>query len=528
MMIAAAPPTLEALTLQVTAALVQTAGYAVADCWELRDGRLVLMGLNGNPYSPVELPLTRGVCAQVAKSGIPLLAPNVKDVDFLGADDMPPSEDLRHMILPPLSGPLVSEMCVPIFNDNRVVLVLNVEHTERLRQRDLQLLLDVAAQVTLALEHVRLVSEVQRVQADLARAARMASIGTLAAGVAHEFNNLLAAMVGYAQLGLGGTHEDQVEALQVVEQAGRRGKHITSSLLAFAETGSAQRTITRLGDLADRALLLLEPGLRDQGIALERAYSDEAVVRSDQPQLTQAISNLVSNACDAMPDGGTLTIRTAVAPGWATLSVIDTGHGIDPAVRNHIFEPFVTTKGALGGGSLGGAGLGLAICYGIVQRHGGTIDVQSAVRRGSTFTLRLPLSTTEATPPQGAGSTALRVLVVDRDPVMQALLRATLTRAGYDVIVAADGAGVRVRLRQGGIDALICAASPHDDEDPEIVAQLRAAGNLLPVVFVSSRVEATPVWAQGAEGSTPMVNPFQPDEVIAAVQMATSGRTRWG
>ncbi|MBC8074882.1 MAG: GAF domain-containing protein, partial [Chloroflexales bacterium] len=373
MAIAAAPPTIESLAHAVTNSLVRTLGYTIADCWEVAEAQLVLLSSCEVSIGWLHLPLTGGVCASVANTGRPRLVADVRAepeyLSPLGAFD----NDGQRLPLERAAKPIVSEMCVPVFDGSRVALVLNVEHGQRLRQRDLRLLTDIAAQVGLALEHVRLVGEIRRVQAERAHSARVAAIGTLAAGVAHEFNNMLAALIGYAQLGLSGSHDEQIEALQVVEQVARRGKHITGGLLSFAEPGAAYTTAAQLSDVGDQALRLIEHELIAQGIRIQRHYAPDVMVYVDQPKIVQALTNLLSNARDAMAHGGTLTISTRQEGDEAVLSVADTGAGIVPTVRDHLFEPFVTTKGVRGGGSQGGVGLGLATAYGIVRQHGGTI-----------------------------------------------------------------------------------------------------------------------------------------------------------
>jgi nitrogen-specific signal transduction histidine kinase/ActR/RegA family two-component response regulator len=390
--------------------------------------------------------------------------------------------------------------------------------------------------VGLALEHVRLIGEVQRVHDDLARTARMAAVGTLAAGVAHEFNNILAAMVGYAQLGLSGTLDEKIEALRTVELVARRGKYVTTSLLAFAEGDIAQRTPARLCDLADQALLLVDRDLRSLGIATQRHYRDDVRVQVDQPQLVQAIVHLLTNARDAMLTGGVLTLSARASDGWAELSVSDTGPGIPEAVRDRLFEPFVTTKGALGGGSQNGVGLGLSICYGIVvQRHGGLIEWRSDPGTGSTFKLLLPALPDEqvaeqAALPEGAsGQAALRVLVVDDDTVIQALLRAMLTRSGYTVSLAPDVESARALLRRNDTDVVLCDLGLPGADGVQLVEQLRASGNTIPVVLMTGRVDNAALRRlHAAAVSGVLTKPFQMHEVLQALQKATAGRERWG
>ena len=240
-------------------------------------------------------------------------------------------------------------------------------------------------------QQARLLDEVRRTQAELITASRLAAVGTLAAGVAHEFNNLLATMYGFAELGLSGDGAAKDEALQVVQRASRRGQDITRQLLTFARHEPGYREPTKLTDVAEGALKLIHWDLARLGITIQRDYLSDAWVMADAGQLMQVVLNLLTNARDAMVGaGGTLTIATRDTEQWAELAVGDTGCGIPPELLGKIFEPFVTTKGALGGGTLGGTGLGLSVSYGIVQGHRGQLLVESEVGRGSRFIVRLP------------------------------------------------------------------------------------------------------------------------------------------
>lgn len=515
MAIAAAPPTVEALAHSVTSSLGHALGYCIVDCWEVSETQLVLLSSRGVNIGWLYLPRTDGICAAVANSGRARFVPDVQaEPSYLPPLDIKGRGDSRQQH-DSVAPQIVSEVCVPVFDGARVAMVLNVEHNQRLRQSDLRLLTDIAAQVGLALEHVRLVGEIRRVQAERAHSARVSAIGTLAAGVAHEFNNILAALIGYAQLGLSGSHDEQIEALQVVEQVARRGKQITSGLLSFAEPGSTQLAPAQLGDLCDQALLHVEGELAERGIVIQRRYALEESVLVDPPKIVQALRQLLSNARDAMAAGGTLTIRTVPEDNWAVLSIIDTGTGIVPAVREHLFEPFVTTKGVLGGGSQGGVGLGLAISYGIVRRHGGTIEAHSVPGEGSTFTVRLPLG--------GSRHAAdveqpLRVLVVEDDDVVQALLQATLLRAGYAVSHAASVTAALKCLQQGDIDVLICDADLPGDDSGELVQHLLSRRVQVPVIVIGTRAtqQSLEEWH-----NAPIVGviqqPFQAEAVLATL-----------
>ncbi|MCE5247329.1 PAS domain S-box protein, partial [bacterium] len=285
---------------------------------------------------------------------------------------------------------------------------------------------------------------------------KMEALGVLAGGVAHDFNNLLTAILGYAELlrqeaAPGSAVES---AARTIEGAAGRAAELTRGLLGFARRGKLRNEPFDLRATVRETAALLERTL-DKSVRLTVELGDEPlVVRGDQGQMVQAALNLAINARDAMPDGGDLTleVRRAAPPAelasslpddagaWAALSVTDTGCGVPEELRARIFEPFFTTKRP---GQ--GTGMGLAMVYGIARGHGGTISLESAVGRGSTFAVHLPLerdAPLPATPPKSAGD-ALGlglVLVVDDEPYVRDAAAAMVRSLGGRPLLAEGGA----------------------------------------------------------------------------------------
>jgi two-component system NtrC family sensor kinase len=241
-------------------------------------------------------------------------------------------------------------------------------------------------------------AELRRAQDQMIRVERMASLGKLAAVVAHEINNPLASVVTYSRLllrklaNLRSSDEQQGEMVQILEaiasESARCGE-IVSSLLLFARRTGSRFEPTDINEVVGKVVFLIKHKI---DLAQVKASLDLAPdipqVMCDAAQLEQALLALAINAVEAMPDGGTLTIASRTrSEGGVKLEVSDTGAGIEDSVRPHIFEPFFTTKSD---GETKGLGLGLAVVYGIVQRHGGTIDVDSGAGRGTRFTIALP------------------------------------------------------------------------------------------------------------------------------------------
>ena len=305
-------------------------------------------------------------------------------------------------------------------------------------------------------------------------AQRMESVGLLAGGVAHDFNNLLTVVLGSVELLLADTRNPEDRSrLAEVKSAANRGATLVSQLLAFSRRQVMLRKVLDLNAVVNDVRPLLTHLIGEHIELVVSLARTPLYVEADPTQLQQTIINLATNARDAMPDGGTLTIATEFIDGvpngttfsarrYVTLSVRDTGVGMDAATKRLAFDPFFTTK------DVGrGTGLGLASVYGIVEQSGGHVHVDSEPGRGSCFRIFLPcvaVETSEATdvpaaaiaPPVGAAHPATIILVEDETLVREITAR-VLGRAGYTVLEAQDGeeALQMVRRHAGHIDLVI-------------------------------------------------------------------------
>ncbi len=231
----------------------------------------------------------------------------------------------------------------------------------------------------------------QQVYVRIAQAEKMASVGRLAAGVAHEINNPLTGILLYVNLMLERLAEDDPmrEELQCVLEDANRCKDIVKDLLVYSRRTSRSLEIFYLNDLVDQSLHLIRDQRLFMNVKVVKAMSDETMpVKADKNQLSQVVINLVMNALDAMESGGVLTLRTYrdKTPLFVCLDISDTGCGIPIENRSRVFDPFFTTKEP---GK--GTGLGLSTVYGIVKENGGSIWLKESSREGTTFTIRLPL-----------------------------------------------------------------------------------------------------------------------------------------
>jgi signal transduction histidine kinase len=234
------------------------------------------------------------------------------------------------------------------------------------------------------------VTEQRRWEEQMARSEKLSALGQLAMGMAHDFTNLLQAILGHTQLIANHPTPDRLSrGLATIEQAVRDGVETVGRIKRFA-----RRDIDRklepidLRDIVRQGVEIARPrwarnDLKGMPIVVTQRLDPAPPVQARGAELREVLINLVLNAVDAMPRGGRITLETRAEPDWAVLSVADTGPGIPPEVRRRIFEPFFTTKET-------GTGLGLSIVSGIVSSYGGTIDLESQVGVGTTFTIRLP------------------------------------------------------------------------------------------------------------------------------------------
>jgi signal transduction histidine kinase/CheY-like chemotaxis protein len=306
-----------------------------------------------------------------------------------------------------------------------------------------------------ALQHE--LAERQQLEAQLLQSQKLDGLGRLAGGISHDFNNLLTAIGGYAELiGLMLPKDHPTRShLTQIQNGVARGSDLTKQLLTFARKQIIEPRALNLNELIGEMGRLLHPIIGSDIELIAKPAEDLGWVKADPGQIEQVIMNLVLNARDAMPEGGTLIIETqnvvldrAYAQGqqpateepYVLLAVSDTGIGMDAEVQARAFEPFFTTKGV---GK--GTGLGLATCYGIVEQHGGHIWMYSEVGQGTTFKIYLPRIPEPAAPATALAETpelprgSETVLVVEDQDDVRILLTQALREQGYTVLEAANG-----------------------------------------------------------------------------------------
>ena len=360
-------------------------------------------------------------------------------------------------------------------------------------------------------EEQRQQHEVQRQQLEgqLRQAQKMDAMGRLAGGVAHDFNNLLTVIKGNSSLLVERLQSDDqlLGRTQQIENAADRAASLTRQLLAFCRMQVLQPKILDLNMLVSEMCKLLRRLIREDIAFAFHASESLGRVKADPGQIEQVIMNLVVNAGDAMPSGGTLTIETRnvtvdeqyalarppILPGeYVLLAVADTGHGMDAETKSRIFEPFFTTKEQ---GK--GTGLGLATVYGIVKQSGGCVWVESEPEKGARFEVYLPRvdEAAESSECEGIAVTPVRrrktVLVVEDEEGVRKLASEFLESAGYAVLTAKDGTEALAIAEQSDepIHLLLTDVVMPKMRGPELAKRLKGLRTRLRIVYMSGYLE---------------------------------------
>ncbi len=376
--------------------------------------------------------------------------------------------------------------------------------------------------------------EQKRARAEWERRARitshLASIGEMAAGIAHEINNPLTAVIGYSGL-LDATSLDPEgrEAIEQIRNGARRVAAITQRLLTFARQKKPERRAVKLNDIVGSTLELRSYSLRTSNVNVELDLaSDLPDTVADAQQMQQVLLNLVVNAEAAMKSahgGGRLTVRTRRAGDCVQMIVADDGPGIPAGLQERIFDPFFTTK-KVGEGS----GLGLSICHGIVSEHHGTITVRDAPGGGAEFCVEIPVvaarpaaepAATEARTRSAAGQSGGRVLVVDDEPAVRRLLEKILSCEGHRVESAADGRAGFERILSGEYDVVLLDVRMPGMSGVDVHERVRRdqPGLERRIVFMTGDVMAAETQDLITRtGARCVTKPFDVPEVLALVR----------
>jgi GAF domain-containing protein/ActR/RegA family two-component response regulator len=430
-------------------------------------------------------------------------------------------------------------LIVPMTADDRAIGVLLLRSSERpFTDGEERLVVNIAQLTALMLRSARLYQERTRAlgelgaaQDQLIRTEKLRALGEMASGVAHDFNNVLASILGRAQLLLERIQDGKLRQwLQVIERAALDGARTVRRLQDFTGVRRDQPAVpVDLNQVVPQVLEATESTWRQdsrrRGVEIDvvTELADRLPkVAADPAELREAFTNLVLNAVDAMPSGGTLTLRTSVGEGAAgsevRVEVSDTGTGIPEAIREKIFDPFFTTKGPKG------TGLGLSMAYGILSRHGGRITVESEEGRGTTFRLSFPATdqVAEAPPPAAAPPAApagLHCLVVDDEEEVAEVVADILTGAGHTVVVAGSGQAALERLGAERFDLVFTDLAMPGMTGWQVARAVKDRHAEVPVVMMSGfGVEVAPEELRTNGVDLVLAKPLQIRDVFHALE----------
>ncbi|TET67070.1 MAG: GAF domain-containing protein, partial [Candidatus Zixiibacteriota bacterium] len=384
----------------------------------------------------------QGICGWVAKHGQPLLVPDVsKEPRYLFAEELKETK---------------SELCVPLKSQEKTIGVMNVESDEvgAFDSSDLHLIELIASQVSIALENARLFDnlkeaydKLKETQAQLVQSEKLKALGEMASGVAHDFNNVLGAILGRAQLTQTKTEDPELlRSLKFIELAATDGAETVKRIQDFTRTRTERDFQTvDINRLIESALDMTRHKWKNEMVERGGVVEVETdlqepspLVKGNPAELKEVLTNLIINALEAMPKGGRLKVSTSQEEDFGIVEISDTGVGMAEAVKNRIFDPFFTTKGPEG------TGLGLSVTYGIITRHNGTIEVRSQPQKGSKFTIKLPKEkvTSESEMKETVveiPNASAKILLIDDEAAILELTSEILEGNGHKTVCAHSG-----------------------------------------------------------------------------------------
>jgi signal transduction histidine kinase/ActR/RegA family two-component response regulator len=384
------------------------------------------------------------------------------------------------------------------------------------------------------------IAEQERIREQYAQIEKLSALGELASGVAHDFNNTLAGILGRAQLLLTTHERERVEAgLRLIIQTAKDGAKTIKRIQDFAR----QRRDHDFQPVSVDQLLLdvreiTRPRWKSRAesesvhINLElQLGSDEARILGDESELREVLVNMVFNAVDAMPEGGTLTLSTRESDGKIEICVTDTGAGMSEEVRSRVFDPFFTTKGKAG------MGLGLAVSYGIIRRHEGAVAVESEVGRGTTFRILFPAAKASGHATTAAGELpalalvpqpppgGTRILVVDDEEHVRVLLKDILESEGYRVGLACGGREALALLGAGGFDAVFTDLGMQGMSGWELARAVRERDRRIALAVITGWGEAVgSIERSAAQVDWVVTKPFDAAQILGIAREVAGRR----
>jgi signal transduction histidine kinase/CheY-like chemotaxis protein len=340
-------------------------------------------------------------------------------------------------------------------------------------------------------------AELKATQHQVIQQERLSALGQMAAGIAHDFNNTLMPILGFADVLLHNETmlDDKAETrrcLEMLRTSAKDAASVVSRLREFYRPADSNEEfpIVDLAKVVEQAVSLTEPKWRGltqaRGITVEVVtdFKTYPIVAGDESALREVLTNLLFNAVDAMPRGGRVSLETATENDRAVLRVADNGTGMTEAVRRRCLEPFFSTKGEHG------TGLGLSMVYGIVERHRGQLEIESAAGKGTTFVIRLPLAqeialTAPSTPAETKSSSALKVLVVDDEARSREVLMAYLQTDNHSVATASSGREALEKFRLRQFDLVVMDRAMPEMNGEQTARFIKQVNQNIPVILLT-------------------------------------------
>lgn len=345
-------------------------------------------------------------------------------------------------------------------------------------------------------------TELAAMQKHIVQQERLRALGQMASGVAHDFNNALSPILGFSSILLEepaqlDDKEKVMKYLQIINTAGKDAANVVSRLREFYRSRNQEETFrpSDLNKLVEQAVTFTQPKWKDQALAggltvlVKTELQKVPNLSGNESEIREVLTNLIFNAVDAMPEGGTITLRTVAKDGQVVLEVGDTGTGMTEEVRQRCLEPFFTTKGERG------TGLGLAMVYGIIQRHKGTIDIQSEFGKGTTFAIGFPIEGDQKwealhTVESLASARRLRALVVDDDPLTLMVTVECLLADHHLVETAVNGREGLQKYQKGQFDLVVTDQGMPEMNGLQMAAAIKQIAPKVPVILLTGYGQA--------------------------------------
>lgn len=362
-------------------------------------------------------------------------------------------------------------------------------------------------------------AELKSTQGQLIQSEKMAAVGLLAAGVAHEFNNIIASMYGFAQIAKKNP-KYQEKLVDIVVNQSKRGCEITENLLSFSKQRGDLLELVDVQDLVESVLRLTMTALENEGITVVKNYKPVPNTLLNPGKIQQVFLNIIINARHAIEKNGTITIGIHADERNIHIDFSDTGKGIAEENLKRIFEPFYTTKGSFGGGSQPGTGIGLSLCYNIVRQHNGSITASSQVGVGSTFVVVVPIVT--HTPPPKMGDTARfvakaifgkSILVVEDTEEIRSILQNALEEKNFEVYMVDNGNDAVEMCKKEHFDAIFLDIRMPSMDGFEVFDKVKKLEPNTKVIIITGRAEDSKLMQYVGRADGYLRKPFDIEDI---------------